>query len=166
MINLLVQYFIKNGQISLNGIGTLKLSKNEAFWDEGKLIAPNEYIILENKIIENEDKLLQYISNELDISIEEANTQFAMLLDPMIKQQVYSLNFGSLGTFHKKGSKITWNSLYKSDVYYKNVSPALLKEELNANFKTPTSTNENWIIWSIIISTVSILLILYKNISH
>jgi hypothetical protein len=166
MINLLVQYFIKNGQISLTGIGTLKLSKNEAFWDEGKLIAPNEYIILEKKIIDNDDTLIQYLANELDISIEETTTHFAILLEPFIKQQVFSLNFGSLGTFHKNGAKITWNSLYKSDVYFKNVSPDILKEELDDNFKTPNTTIKSWLIWTIIILTVSILLILYKNISH
>ena len=163
MINILVQYFIKNGHISLPEIGTLKLSKNEAFWEDGKLIAPNEYIVLDHKIVENNSHLINYLSAELDISFDEANDQYTQFLHPILSQQVVSLNFGNLGTIHKNGSKITWNSLYKADVFYKNYTPSIFEEALPNNHKVSSNTNKNMMIWTIIITALSILLIIYKN---
>jgi hypothetical protein len=166
MINILVQYFIKNGHISLPEIGTLKLSKNEAFWDDGKLIAPNEYIVLEHKNVENNSHFINYLSAELDITAEEANNQYTQFLQPILSQQVASLNFGNLGTIHKNGSKITWNSLYKADVFYKNLTPSIFEESLPNKHKVSSNTNKNMIIWTIIIIALSILLIIYKNFSQ
>jgi hypothetical protein len=166
MINILVQYFIDNGQISMPEIGTLKLSKNEAFWDDGKLIAPNEYIVLEHKNVENNSHFINYLSAELDITAEEANNQYTQFLQPILSQQVASLNFGNLGTIHKNGSKITWNSLYKADVFYKNLTPSIFEESLPNKHKVSSNTNKNMIIWTIIIIALSILLIIYKNFSQ
>jgi len=166
MTNILVQYFIKNGHISLPEIGTLKLSKNEAFWDDGKLIAPNEYIVLEHKNEEHTNHLINYLSAELDISLDEANAQYNQFLQPILSHQVASLNFGNLGTIHKNGSKITWNSLYKADVFYKNITPSIFEEALPNNHIVSSNTNLNMMIWTIIITALSILLIIYKNFSQ
>ena len=165
MINLLIQYFIKNGHISLPGIGTLHLTKNESFWDNGKLIAPNEQIILDHKSIDQNITLLNYLAYELDISLEEANAQFTIFLESILSQQVASINFGNLGTIHKNGSKISWNNIYKSDIYFKNVNPSLFNTDKADISKLPMNTNQNWIIWTLIISIISILLIIYKNFS-
>lgn len=166
MINLLVQYFIKNGHISLPGIGTLQLVKNESFWDDGKLIAPNEYIQLDHKNFDQSNLLINYLSIELDISQEEANTQFIKFLEPILSQQVTSFNFGNIGTIHKNGSKITWNSIYKSEEYFKNATPTLSNPSENQTNNTRLKKDNSWMIWSLIIVVVSIALIIYKNISH
>lgn len=165
MINLLVQYFIKNGHISLPGIGTLQLIKNESFWDDGKLIAPNEYIQLDHKNFEQSDNLIKYLSSELDVNHEEANIQFIKFLEPILSHQIASLNFGNLGTFHKNGAKITWNSIYKSDDYFNNIAPNLYQAN-DENSESKTRKDHSWLIWSILISVISITLIIYKNISH
>lgn len=165
MINLLVQYFIKNGHISLPGIGKLQLTKNESFWDDGKLIAPNEYIQLDHKNFEQSNILIKYLSVELDVTQEEANTQFIKFLEPILSQQIASLNFGNLGTIHKNGAKITWNSIYKSDDYFNNIAPNLYQAE-DDNSKSSSRKDYSWLIWSLIISFIAIALIIYKNISH
>ena len=166
MINLLVQYFIKNGHISLPGVGTLQLTKNESFWDDGKLIAPNEYIQLDHKSFDQSNLLIKYLSDELDVTQEEANTQFIKFLEPILTHQTASLNFGNLGTFHKNGSKITWNSIYKSEEYFKNATPSLFNPNDNQKNNTLAKKDNPWIIWSLIITIISITLIIYKNISH
>lgn len=165
MINLLVQYFIKNGHISLPGIGTLQLTKNESFWDDGKLIAPNEYIQLDYKNFEQSDVLIKYLANELDVTQAEANTQFIQFLESIFAQQVASLNFGNLGTLHKNGSKFTWNSIYKSDDYFNNMAPNLYPAE-DENSNSTSRKDHSWLIWSIVIAAISIALIIYKNISR
>jgi hypothetical protein len=165
MINLLVQFFIKNGHISLPGIGTLQLTKNESFWDDGKLIAPNEYIQLDHKNFDQSNILIKYLSDELDVTQEEANTQFMKFLEPILSQQIASLNFGNLGTFHKNGAKITWNSIYKSDDYFNNIAPNLYQAN-DENSESKTRKDHSCLIWSILISVISIALIIYKNISH
>lgn len=166
MINILVQYFIDNGQISMPEIGTLKLSKNEAFWDDGKLIAPNEYIVLEHKNVDNNSHLIHYLSSALDISFDEANNQFTQFLQPILSQQVASLNFGNLGTIHKNGANITWNSLYKADVFYNNLTPTIVEEVLPIDQTIAPNTNLQMMVWTIIITALSMLLIIYKNLSH
>ena len=165
MIHLLVQYFIKTGAITLPGIGSLQLSINESFWDDGKLIAPNEYIILDHKKIDTDLLLLEFLSKELEISKEESNTQFIHFLEPILSQQVASLNFGNLGTLHKNGTKITWNSIYKSDVYFNNFDPSNYNAEI-ADAETLSQKDNSWLIWSLIIFIASFALIIYKNIAH
>ena len=165
MINLLVQYFIKNGHISLPGIGSLKITKNESYWDDGKLIAPNEYIQLDHKNFEQINNLINYIADELDVTQAEANNQFNKFLEQILSQQIASLNFGNLGTFYKNGANITWNGIYKSDDYFNNITPDLYYPE-EEDSKSSTQNDYSWLIWSLLIFIISIALIFYKNISQ
>jgi hypothetical protein len=166
MKNTLVQYFIQFGTISLPGIGSLKLTKNESFWDNGKLVAPNEHILFEHRINEENNHLIQFIANDLGLTFEDANKQFDEYLNIFLIQQVTTLEFGNLGSFHKNGSKINWNSYYKAEQYYKNVTPKVFASQNEQAIKTDVQFNRHLITWTIIIIILSSLLIFYKNFSQ
>ena len=165
MINTLVQYFIQFGTISLPGIGSLKLTKNESFWDKGKLVAPKEHILFEHRINEENNHLIQFIANDLGVSFEDANAQFSLYLNSIFIQQVTTLEFGNLGSFHKNGSKIIWISYYKAEQYYKNVTPKIFVSQNDQTIKTEVPFNRHLTTWTIVIIILSLLLI-FTKISH
>lgn len=158
MIHTLVNYFIQFGNISLPGIGSLTLTKNDAVWENNTLNAPEESIVFNDQIIGDNKQLIEFIADELNLTFNESTSQLENLLQHFTNQKVASLNFGNLGTFHKNGSKISWNSLYNSSVYYQHYTSII-----NENDATNKIDNKNWIISAVIILIMSITLIIYKQ---
>ena len=76
MIQPLVQYFIKNGHLDLPTIGILKWSRQSSHWEQDKFIAPKEFIVLELAEVSPNKHFYTFLSDELNISVEQANVQF------------------------------------------------------------------------------------------
>lgn len=162
MIQTLVQYFIKNGHLDLPAIGILKWSKQASFWENNKFVAPKEFIILDKVEVTPSKQFYSFISENLDISIEQAILQFDHFIHQFKDQKMASLNFGSLGTLHKNENIISWNNLYNGEAYYKD-----LEMTITTVFEGETSTHDvqkdHWKIWSILLVVIATALIIYKQ---
>ena len=163
MNNTLIQYFIKFGHLVLPEIGTLKWHKQEAYWESNTLIAPKEQIVLEQVYEKPAKQFYSFVSDDLGISIEQATIQFEAYLNEFTNQTIASLNIGNLGTLHKNASQYSWNNLYNGDNYYKNITPVAASVVLDDFTKETTKNSNAWIVWTILISIISVSLILYKQ---
>ena len=163
MNNTLIQYFIKFGHLVLPEIGTLKWHKQEAYWESNTLIAPKEQIVLEQVYEKPAKQFYSFVADDLGISIEQATIQFEAYLNEFTNQTIASLNIGNLGTLHKNASQYSWNNLYNGDNYYKNITPVAASVVLDDFTKETTKHSNVWIVWTILISIISVSLILYKQ---
>lgn len=162
MNNSIVQYFIKFGHLVIPGIGTLNWQKQEAFWENNKLNAPKEQIILE-PIFENPaPSFFTFIAEDLGISEEQAQLQFQEYIDDFTCKTIASLNIGNLGTLHKNASQYSWNNLYNSSSYYKDIIPNLAENSSGEIASDKPIKGEAWIIWAVIITIIAVSLILFK----
>lgn len=162
MNNSIVQYFIKFGHLVLPGIGTLNWHKQEAFWENNKLNAPKEQIILE-PIFENPTpSFFIFIAEDLGISEVQARLQFQEYMDDFTYKTIASLNIGNLGTLHKNASQYSWNNLYNSSNYYKDIIPNLAENSSEDIVSGTPIKGESWIIWAVIITIIAVSLILFK----
>ena len=164
MTNSLIQYFIKNGHLDLPGIGSLKLHKEEAFWENNQLIAPKEKIILDPIANKPSKSFFIFLADDLGISIEQANLQFEIFINQFISQTIASLTIGNLGTLHKNASQISWNNLYHSDYYYHNLEPNIAEKSKDHSNEFASEKKVDWWVWAIVIAVIALSLIFYKQI--
>lgn len=163
MNNSLIQYLIKFGHLVLPGIGILKWQKQEAYWENNKLIAPKEQIILEPKFEKPAKSFYAFLAAELGISEEQAILQFEDYMDNFTGRTIASLNIGNLGTLHKNASQYSWNNLYNSVSYYRDIVPNLAENRTGELITENTSQKiATWIIWAGIITITAISLIVFK----
>lgn len=163
MNHTLIQYFIKFGHLVLPEIGTLKWHKQEAFWESNALIAPKEYIVLEQVYEKPSKQFYSFIADDLGVSIEQATIQFKVYLNDFTNQTIASLNIGNLGTLHKNASQYSWNNLYNGDNYYKNITPVVASEVLIDHSHVTEKKLNAWLVWTMVITIIAISLILYKQ---
>lgn len=163
MNNSLIQYLIKFGHLILPEIGTLKWQKQEAYWESNTLIAPKEQIVLES-VYENPSKqFYSFVAEDLGLSIEQATIQFEVYLKEFTNQTIASLNIGNLGTLHKNASQYSWNNLYNEENYFKNLTPVATSIVEDYENKEISNKSISWIVWTLIITTIAVILILYKQ---
>ncbi len=163
MINSLVQYFIKNGHLELPGIGSLKWLKQESYWENNMLVAPKELITLDPISNKPEVAFFIHLSDDLGISVDQAEIQFDEFLNSFKSQTIASLTFGNLGTLHKNAANISWNNLYYSESYFKFNEPTIVSNDSNDLDDVYSSSIKSWVLWAITIAIVSIILIVYKQ---
>ena len=162
MINTLVHFFIKNGQLDLPSIGLLKWSKQASFWDQNKFIAPKEFIELELTEVAPSKHFYNFLAEELNISIEQANLQFEGFIQQFKEQNISSLNFGNLGTLHKNENIISWNNLYNADLYYKDLE-MVMAPLFESEYEHSNKRKDYWWAWSICLILIAAALIIYKQ---
>jgi hypothetical protein len=163
MTNLLVQYFIKNGHLDLPSIGLLKWSKQAAYWEHNKFMAPKECIVLEQTQVTPSKHFYNFLAEELNISIDQAHLQFEAFIQQFMGQETGHLHFGNLGTVIKTNTLITWHNLYHTDVYFMDfelsISPEFEGEKINTH-----QSKDYWWVWTIGLIAVALALIIYKQI--
>ncbi len=162
MINSLIQYFIKNGHLDMPGIGTLKLYREEAFWENNILVAPKEKIVLDPISNKPSKSFFIFLADDLGVSIEQANLQFESFINQFVTQTIASLTIGNLGTLHKNASQISWNNLYNSEYYFKNIALSLADTIDNNANEFAVEKKVSWWVWAIVITVTSLALIFYK----
>ena len=162
MNNTLVQYFIKYGHLVLPGIGILKWDKQEAYWENNKLIAPKEQIILEPIFEKPIDSFFAFISEDLGISKDQAHLHFDEYMDDFTCRTIASLNIGNLGTLHKNASQYSWNNLYNSVSYYRDISPNMVELNTESLSNEKPIKVEAWILSAGIIFIIAVTLIIFK----
>jgi hypothetical protein len=163
MNNSLIQYLIKFGHLVLPEIGTLKWQKQEAYWESNTLIAPKEQIVLES-VYENPSKqFYSFVAEDLGLSIEQATIQFEVYLKEFTNQTIASLNIGNLGTLHKNASQYSWINLYNEENYFKNLTPVATSIIEDYENKEISNKSISWIVWTLVITTIAVILILYKQ---
>ena len=162
MIQTLVQYFIKNGHLDLPSIGILKWGKQASHWENNKFIAPKEFIHLEITEVVPSKHFFNFLSEELNVSVEQANLQYEAFIQKFLSQPITSLNFGNLGTLHKNQNEISWNNLYNAAVYYQdlsmNIAPVFEEHQGENNQK-----KDYWWIWALLLVAIAAGLIIYKQ---
>jgi hypothetical protein len=141
----------------------LKWQKQEAYWESNTLIAPKEQIVLES-VYENPSKqFYSFVAEDLGLSIEQATIQFEVYLKEFTNQTIASLNIGNLGTLHKNASQYSWNNLYNEENYFKNLTPVATSIVEDYENKEISNKSISWIVWTLIITTIAVILILYKQ---
>jgi hypothetical protein len=163
MINSLIQYFIKNGHLDMPGIGSLRLFKEEAYWENNQLIAPKEKIVLDPVANKPSKDFFIFLADYLGLSVDQAILQFDAFINQFISQTIASLTIGNLGTLHKNASQISWNNLYHSEYYFNNVETIVSETSNEDSNEFASERKIGWWIWAIIISIISIALIFYKQ---
>lgn len=160
MIQILVQYLLKNGQLSLPNIGTLKWSKQESFWENNKFVAPKENISFELNAVYPGKHFFIYLAEELSVSIDQANLQFEAFINEFNNKKQATLQFGNLGILQKNDDVISWDSTYHANLYYKDL--VIQATSRNNEFVNNVVQKDKWWIWAIVFFLISIGLIAYK----
>jgi hypothetical protein len=162
MIQSLVQYFIQNDHLDLPNVGSLKWSKQEAFWKDGILFAPKEQIIFDPIDNKPSKQFYNFLADNLGISTDQAIIKFEDFVSNFSNQTVAELVFGNLGTLCKNSSHITWNNSYDDSHYHKNLDLTHSLIQDNNTQVTNFRTNDKWWIWALIITTIATSLIIFK----
>lgn len=163
MTKSLVQYFIKNGHLDLPNIGVLRWSKQESVWLNNQLSAPKETIVLD-PIASNPTKhFLSFLAEDLGLSVEQASVQFETYILYFTNKKIASLNIGSLGTLLKNEEVISWNNLYNAEIYYKDLNISHSADTDLENETVAEVNRDYWWVWSILIASIAMALIIYKQ---
>jgi hypothetical protein len=161
MINILVQYLIKNGHLELPGVGILKCVKQESFWQNNEFIAPKEYIEFEHVDAIASKHFYIFLAESLNISIEQATLKLEQFLTDFKSQINGKITFNNLGVLTINNQILNWENKFNTGVYFKNI--ALTVAEKNNQINNDTrSRKDKWWIWAIVFFTISTSLILYK----
>ena len=130
MIHQLVTYFIRFGQLDIPSIGNLKLSKKEAEWEGGILMAPKEMIQFELGNNTPTKHFYQYLANALDISLEQAAIQYEQIWKTQLELD-HKLTLGNLGILSKEGDSFQWKSHFDSTQYFNNIDLSILPNSVS-----------------------------------
>ena len=163
MTKSLVQFFIKNGHLDLPNIGVLRWSKQESVWLNNQLSAPKETIVLDNITANPTKHFYSFLAEDLGISVEQASVQFEAYLLDFTSKKIASLNIGSLGTLLKNEEVISWNNLYNAEIYYKDLNISHSAGTDIDNELSSETSKDYWWVWSILIASIAIALIIYKQ---
>ena len=163
MTKSLVQFFIKNGHLDLPNIGVLRWSKQESVWLNNQLSAPKETIVLDNIASIPTKHFFSFLAEDLGLSVEQASVQFEAYILDFTSKKIASLNIGSLGTLLKNEEVISWNNLYNAEIYYKDLN---INHSVGTDIENETTAETNkdyWWVWSILIASIALTLIFYKQ---
>ena len=159
----LEQYFIQHGYLDLPGIGTIRLSKTEATWEDDVLIAPKETILFDPILNKPSKRFYIYLADLLGISSEQAAVKLDQILQEFKEKTFSDFEIGSLGTLHKQADVYTWKSKYDASTYYNNVTIKPLNSS-DSSIKQLDNNTNRWLIWALILLITALGLILYKQI--
>lgn len=162
MIKSLEQYFIQFGHLELPKIGSLKWLKKEAEWQNGKLIAPSESIILDCIDTKPTKAFYNFLGDALNISTEQAIIQYDQLLDNAIENNE-PITIGNLGTIKKVDNAYIWLSNFNSTTYFSDINlgnVSLSDSSINTVHK---SNKMNWKIWALLLFAIAAIAILFKQ---
>ncbi len=162
MIHHIVTYFIRFGQLDIPSIGNLKLSKKEAEWEEGILMAPKEMIHFEKGDSTPTKHFYQYLANALDISVEQAAIQYEQIWKTQLEQDRI-LALGNLGVLSKEGDSFQWKSYFDSTQYFNNIDLSSLPNSVSYEEEEAIQRKDKWYIWAIVLTVVAIIAILCKQ---
>jgi hypothetical protein len=164
MIQSLEQYFIQHGYLDLPSVGSIRLSKKEAIWQEGVLIAPTETIIFDPIVNKPSKGLYIFIADHMGISSEQAAVKLDQLIHEFNEKTVASLEIGALGILHKQADNYTWKSNFSGAEYYKDVSIQPVDSVKTQFEDVDTNKSNKWMVWAIVLFVVAVSLIFYKQI--
>lgn len=162
MKTFLEKYLIEFGQLDLLQTGQLKYIKLNAFYEDGKLIAPKEQIIYDTQFSKPSKHFYQFIANAMGISTTEAINQFEQFIHTKLINQSDPFVWPSIGYFTFNNTEISWNSNFDSNNYYLNVPTSFLSTEISESINDPKKYFEFWWIAAILISLFSVAAILLK----
>jgi len=162
MIHQIVTYFIRFGQLDIPSIGILKLSKIEAEWEEGILMAPKEIIQFEQGEGTPNKHFYQYLANALDISTEQAAIQYEQIWNTQLEQD-HKIALGNLGNFIKAGKSYQWESHFDSTQYFNNIDLSNLLNSVSFDEEEAIQKKDKWYIWAMILTAIAIIAILFKQ---
>jgi len=164
MINILVQYLIKNGHLDLPSIGTLKCIKQESYWQNNNFIAPKESIEFESINVVPTKHFYSFLADELNISLEQATLKLEQFIFDFKSQNNSKLVFLNFGYLQYNDYLCTWHNIYDTNIYFKNLK--LEVAEVNHQIDNNTNTIKDlWWIWALLFFILSASLIAYKYFS-
>ena len=162
MIHLAIKYFIRFGQLDIPSVGQLKLSKKEAELIEGVLKSPSEFIELELNTGIPSKQFHQFLGNALDISADQAAIQYAQIWENKFEND-RKVMIGNLGIISKNEGVYTFDSLFNSSQFYKDIEVGNLPNSEIFETELTAQKNDKWAIWAIAFAVIAILAILLKQ---
>ena len=162
MIHLIIKYFIRFGQLEIPTIGQLKLSKKEAELKDSVLKAPLECIHFEQGQGLPTKQFYQYLSNALDISVDQATIQYEQFWHNKFKEDGV-VAIGSMGTITKHQDNYEWNATFDSSIYYNDIE---IEQPIYSEVfeEMPIEQNKDkWLLWAIVLTVFAVLAILFKQ---
>jgi hypothetical protein len=145
------------------GIGVIKWQKQEPYWENNKLVAPKQQIIFELMYEQPSQQFYTFLADDLGVSKEDAILQFEDFINQFTIKTIASINIGNLGTLHKNASQYSWNSLYNSVSYYRDINPKYADKKFEDGLIEQPKKIESWILWAIGFILIGISLIVYKH---
>ena len=163
MVNTLVQYFIQYGHLDIPIMGTLKWTKQDAYWLDNQLVAPVENIILDP--IENKPskQFYVYLADELSISPEQAILKYDQFWNEFLDKNPARMSLGNLGVIQKMDNQFQWTSHYDASSFFKNIT--LSQDTVNdyeAHLESNSAHIDKWWIWALLFTLFSLGLIYFK----
>jgi hypothetical protein len=153
MKELLVTYFISNGRVTLPNIGSIQLVIESANITNSA-IEPPKYTIHftadSNNVSQNQ---LQFLSSELDKSIDQISSELNDLSNEIKSTGVFVL--GNFGILKYINEVFVFESIFSDADYQSPVEINLTDTQININ-------NNNWIWWALGLTTIALLAIYLK----
>jgi hypothetical protein len=157
----LVKYFTQYGHLEFPKIGNLKLHKLDPIFNGDQWEAPKYLIHFDPTETQVDKHFYIYISESLEISIDQAIVKFDEFINSIISITSATYTIEGLGDFIVNHGKIEWISDFDSNTYYENLdfTPVQsVSEELDG----VNTDKEYWIKWALIILILSMAAIIFK----
>ncbi len=162
MIHLAIKYFIRFGQLDIPSVGQLKLLKKEAELIDGVLKSPSEFIEFETNAGTPSKQFYQFLGNALDISADQAAIQYDQSWESKFEND-QKVMIGNLGFIFKNEGRYTFESLFNSSQYYKDIEVGNLPNSEIFETELTAQKNDKWAIWAITLAVIALLAILLKQ---
>lgn len=157
----LITYFIQFGQIDIPGAGSLKLIKKEAELSDGIIQAPADLILFEKVNAIPSKQFYSYLSNVLDISNDQASTQFEQFCTSNFSENS-RITIGNFGAVVLHNNTYHWESNFDSSRYFKDIDLSGFSNSDLFEEASISKRKDKWWIWAIILGTIALIAILNK----
>ena len=158
MKDLIVKYFIANGRVDIPNIGTLVLKTIPSSITLHQIIPPSHAILFSSDTKDIDTEQLNFLSIELDISLDETKNELIKLSHEIRENKHYQ--FDGIGTFKLNDNQIIFESHFLDNNYQLPIE--LVNDTVDVTEKVSILKKYDWIIASIILTMIALLAIYLK----
>lgn len=157
MKDVLLTYFIANGQLDLPNIGSFKIEVNHASYSNNEMLPMHYAIQFNNEKGNVRLHQFQYLSNILDKSIDQIKIELEQFSNEIIEKGRFDL--GNFGFIFFTNNEFQFNNNFNTTDYQQSIAFNLQNNiELIENVKI----DNQWIWWLIGLSSIALLAIYLK----
>lgn len=166
MVQTIQKYFYTIGYLELPNIGVLKIVKKPAYEENGQFYPSNEEVVLvagmSDSIIKPSKQFYFFISEDLNISIENAIQAYEKFINVLFSSEEATLDLGSIGFIFKSTNGYQFKSKYIHSIYVDTLNIDKVDDSLRMQIPNDLVTSIPWWIWPLILSLLAILAIFLR----